>query len=117
MPMYVDQPLFSDQELLLRRLGFITHQFFPPVVGHALKPFIANGDPHGPLSQMFWADVVFIRDFTRLDRLTPVQLIKLAMILHDVYGSVDVANLALAAYDRVQGTELSASYVAAVSRG
>jgi hypothetical protein len=59
---------------------------------------------------------VFIRDFRRFDRLSPAQLIKLAMILNDVYGSFDVANLALTAYDKVRGTNLSPTYIEAVCR-
>jgi hypothetical protein len=77
-----------------------------------LKPFAVGGDSHGPLSQLFWADVIFIKDITRLDRLRPVQLLKLAIILHDVYKSVDVAHLVLEAYDRVSHTGMAPKYQA-----
>ena len=94
VPMYVGQPLFSEQELFLRKLGLQVHKFFE-MQGHVLKPFVVSGDVHAPLSQVFWADVIFIKDITRLDRLRPEQLLKLAVILHDVYSSVDVAHLVL----------------------
>jgi FkbM family methyltransferase len=110
VPMYVGQPLFSEQELFLRKFGLQVHKFFE-IQGHVLKPLLVNGDSHAPLSQVFWADVIFIKDITRLDRLRPEQLLKLAIILHDVYGSVDVAHHVLEAYDRASGTALAPVYL------
>jgi FkbM family methyltransferase len=110
VPMYVGQPLFSEQELFLRKFGLQVHKFFE-MQGHVLKPLLVNGDSHAPLSQVFWADVIFIKDITRLDRLRPQQLLKLAIILHDVYGSFDVAHLLLEAYDRAAGTALAPVYL------
>ena len=114
VPMYLDQPLYSDQAALLRRFGLVTHKFFE-LVGHVLKPFLAQGDGHAPLSQIFWADVVFVKDFTRFDELQPGQLLKLAAILHDVYGSIDVAHLALAAHDRLSGSMIAPRYAGMVT--
>jgi FkbM family methyltransferase len=111
VPMYEDQPLFSEQELFLRRFGLQVHKFFE-MQGHVLKPFAVRGDDHAPLSQVFWADVVFVKDITRLERLRPEQLLKLAIILHEVYGSFDVAHLAFAAYDRAVGAALAPKYKA-----
>jgi FkbM family methyltransferase len=111
VPMYVGQPLFSEQELFLRKLGLQVHKFFE-LRGHVLKPFIVRGDQHAPLSQVFWADVIFIKDITHLERLRPEQLLKLAIILHDVYGSVDVAHLMLQAYDRASHTAMAPKYEA-----
>jgi FkbM family methyltransferase len=109
VPMYEGQPLFSEQELFLRKLGLQVHKFIE-MHGHVLKPFAVNGNKHRSLSQVFWTDVVFIKDITRLDRLRPAQLLKLAVILHDVYTSVDVAHLVLEAYDRASGTTLAPKY-------
>jgi FkbM family methyltransferase len=111
VPMYEGQPLFSEQELFLRKFGLQVHKFFE-MQGHVLKPFAVRGDNHAPLSQVFWADVVFVKDITRLERLRPEQLLKLAIILHEVYGSFDVAHLAFAAYDRAVGAALAPKYKA-----
>ena len=73
-----------------------------------------NGDGHAPLSQVFWADVVFIKDITRPDLLSSDQLLKSAVILHEVYRSIDVAHLFLRAYDERHGTGLAAKYMAAI---
>jgi FkbM family methyltransferase len=113
VPMYEGQPLFSEQELFLRKFGLQVHKFFE-IQGHVLKPFAVNGNLHAPLSQVFWADVIFIKDITRLDRLRPEQLLKLAIILHDVYRSVDVAHLVLEAYDRASHTALAPAYQASL---
>jgi FkbM family methyltransferase len=113
VPMYEGQPLFSEQELFLRRFGLQVHKFFE-IQGHVLKPFAVNGNLHAPLSQVFWADVIFIKDITRLDRLRSEQLLKLAIILHDVYRSVDVAHLVLEAYDRASHTALAPAYQASL---
>ena len=113
VPMYVGQPLFSEQELALRDHGLRVHKFLT-LTGHALKPFLVNGDGHAPLSQVFWADVVFIKDITRPDLLSSDQLLKSAVILHEVYRSIDVAHLFLRAYDERHGTGLAATYMAAV---
>jgi FkbM family methyltransferase len=115
VPMYVDQPLFSEQELSLRQHGLMMHKF-AELAGHVLKPFSVNGDAHAPLSQIFWADVVFIKDITKLNLLSPEQLLKLAIILHDIYRSMDVVHVVLGAYDERQGTRIAPKYVEAMLR-
>ena len=116
VPMYVGQPLFSEQEMFLRRIGFMTHKF-DPLVGHALKPFAVQGDAHAPLSQVFWADVIFIRDITRLGLLTPTQLLKMAVILNDIYRSYDVVHLILQAHDARTGTGYAARFLGEICPG
>ncbi len=110
VPMYEGQPLFSDQEIFLRRFGLMVHKF-DELVGYALKPFAQVRSADAPLSQIFWADVVFIRNLTALDRLTPHQLLKTAAILHHAYGSIDVVNLCLQTHDSLTGSAYAAPYV------
>jgi hypothetical protein len=38
------------------------------------------------------------------------KLLKAAVVLHEAYGSIDMAHHALAAYDSTQGTDLAARY-------
>lgn len=115
VPMYVNQPLYADQASFLQKFGLYTHKFYE-VAGHVLKPFAVRGDKHAPLSQLFWADVIFIRDLTKLDTLTPHQLLRLASILNDIYQSFDVAHLALAAYDRKTGSSYAPAYAMLLQR-
>ena len=102
LPMYENQPLFSEVEQFLRAQGFWFHRF-APLVSRVLSPMRINKDPYAGLSQVFWADSVFVRDFTRFDSLPAEKLLKLALILHDIYGSFDVALQALLSYDRATG--------------
>ncbi|TAN55678.1 MAG: FkbM family methyltransferase, partial [Magnetospirillum sp.] len=64
MPMYVGQPLFSEVESFLRGRGFMLHRFFP-LVSRVVRPLLVNNDIRAGLSQLLWADAVFVRDITR----------------------------------------------------
>lgn len=99
VPMYREQPLFADVDRALRESGFLFHKFFG-VAGRMFKPLINNNDVNAPGSQLLWADAVYIRNFMHLDGLSPAQLLKLAIILHEIYGSLDVCAFVLQAYDR-----------------
>lgn len=108
VPLYRHQPLFGDMQRFLADQGFLFHKFLD-VGGRALKP-MRLADPHAPISQMLWADAIFVRDFTRLDRLSDRQLLKLAALLHQIYHSMDLALLVLREYDRRRGGHLGRNY-------
>jgi FkbM family methyltransferase len=102
LEMYQGQPLFSDVERFLRARGFVVHRF-EPLVGRDFQPLLFGTDPYKGHSQLLWADAIFVRDFTRLDRLDPGQLLRLAVILHDCYRSHDLVLFLLREYDRRTG--------------
>jgi FkbM family methyltransferase len=109
LPMYRGQPLFSDLDPWLRARGFVLHRI--PVIGVRLfDPFTSN-DPLAAASQSLWCDVVYVRDFLALDRLSEPQLLKLAAIMHENYRAYDFAALALGAVDRRAGSDLYDRYV------
>lgn len=110
IPMYENQPLFSDVDLFLREQGFVLHRFIDQT-SRVIKPLIVDNNPYAGLSQLLWADAIFIRDFTRFDLLNPVQLLKIALILHDVYSSFDVALRALLTRDAMLGTRVGEAYL------
>lgn len=109
IPLYEDQPLFADVDQLLRGQGFMFHRFLG-MSGRTYSPLMVNGNPNAALSQMLWSDAVYVPDLTRLDRLQPHALLKLAALLHEIYGSVDLAHVVLAAYDRQCGTSHAQRY-------
>ncbi len=109
VPLYEDQPLFAEVDQLLRRQGFMFHRFLG-LAGRAYTPLMVNGDPNAPLSQMLWADAVYVPDLNRLDRLEPTRLLKLAALLHEIYGSFDLSHLVLVTYDRQCGTSIAERY-------
>lgn len=115
MPMYENQPLFSDVDLFLRKHGFMLHRFVQQV-SRVVKPLIVDNNPYAGLSQSLWADAIFIRDFTRFDQLSPQQLLKIALILHDVYSSFDVALRALLTRDAMLGTRFGEAYLRKLER-
>lgn len=110
LPLYKNQPLFAEVEAHLMARGFMLHRFWP-LKSRMVRPLLANGDLFLALGQVFDADAVFIRDFRRLDLLEVSKLEALATLLHDLYGSFDIAFLALEEIDRRRGTNLAEKYL------
>lgn len=109
VPLYENQPLFAEVDQLLRGQGFMFHRFLG-LAGRAYSPLMVNGDPNAPLSQMLWADAVYVPDLDRLHHLEPERLLKLAALLHEIYGSLDLCHLVLVTYDRRCATSLAERY-------
>lgn len=116
VPLYENQYLFAEIDQELRQFGFLFHKFIG-IAGRAFKPVFVEGGPSKMLSQMLWADAVYVKDFTKLEDLPVDKLLKMAIILNDVYGSVDLANLALETYDKKTGGSLAETYKATLVDG
>jgi len=99
IPMYLGQPLFADIDPLMRASGFMLHRFEPMVL-RDVKPLLFGDDHYAGHSQAVWADAIYVRDLTRLERLDVNQLLKLAVIMHDCYRSYDVVLYLLREHDR-----------------
>lgn len=110
VPMYVGQPLFADVDGHLRGAGFAFHKL-DGAAGRPFKPLQKGKNPNVPFGQMLWGDAVYARDFMALDRLTPDKLLAMAVILHEVYGSVDLVHLALLAYDEQTSDHVAGAYI------
>jgi len=95
--LYKDQPLFGHIQSMLDAEGFVLHKLVDlvgrPVRGWDVTP------PLQPVSQMLWADAIFLRDFNRLDLFNDEELLKAATILNDVYLSYDMVFLLLREHD------------------
>jgi len=115
LPMYRNQPLFSEVEMFLRGLGFALHKF-EQLVTRTVRPVMVDGSIYGGLGQLFWADAVFVRDFTRLALLSNEKLRNAALVLHDVYKSYDLVARFLLEHDQRAGTTFSTAYMDALSR-
>jgi hypothetical protein len=96
--MYKGQPLFADVDQFLRRAGFVFHRF-ASVHGRPMKPIFFLDNPLRPISQQMWADAVYVRDLWELQDFSVSQLLRTALILHEVYHSYDVAHHMLAKAD------------------
>ena len=110
MTVYENQPLFADVDRELRAQGFVPH-CFAGVRQVGISPILFEGDPPTPRNQIFEADIVYVRDFSKPELLTTEQLQHLALIAHYCYGSFDLAAFcvhALAA--RSDGGDLDKRY-------
>lgn len=110
VPLYKNQALFAEIDQHLRREGYSFHKFCG-ICGRTFKPLVVNGNLNQAMSQQLWTDAVYVKDFMHLDRLQPEKLLKLAIIMHLIYGSFDLAAFVLRAYDAKTGANLAELYV------
>lgn len=113
LELYEGQPLFSDIEIFLRKHGFMLshfHNFQSRIVSPMSFGNNWRKNLYGSINQIMWADAIFMRNLTQLNRLSDSQLLKMARILHDCYKSVDVCFRLLREYDRRTGQQLSTKY-------
>ena len=113
VPLYKGQPLLADVDRFLRERGFEFH-FFPGLFGRAFKPMLMRNDAQAHFRQTLWGDAVYVPAFDRLPTLPPVQLMKLAVLLHELYQSYDLAHHALSLADARTGGGLAPAYFAMV---
>ena len=114
VPLYEGQPLFAELDGFMRRNGFLLHRLVD-VSGRPLRPFSSVGNCYRPISQILWADAVYIKDFTCLEKLPADMLLKTAVVLHEAYASIDMVALVLKAYDAKAGTALCDAYMARIA--
>jgi len=110
VPLYKEQPLFGDIRCFLREKGFLLHKFID-MSGRCFRPISTSNSPYVPMSQLLYADAIFVRDFTRLDRLSDTDLLFMAIIMNDIYRSYDFVSFLLAEYDERQGTEFRKAFL------
>ncbi len=108
IPLYRGQPLFGDLQCFLREQGFVLHKFVD-LGGRPFRP-VRPKNVFAPMSQAMWADAVFVRDFSRLDRYSEEDLINAATILHVIYRSYDLVGVLLREFDRRQASSLWSRY-------
>ena len=110
LPMYRNQPLFSEIDAFLRGQGLVLHKI-SGMKGATFKLPGIDVELAGTVNQMMWGEAVYVRDFMKLDALSAAALLKLAVILHENYGSCDLAAVVLDAHDRKAGSELTDRYL------
>jgi FkbM family methyltransferase len=118
IPLYTDQPLFAEVDQILRKHGFLFHKFFHgAIIGRTFKPLIVNNNVNQALSQALWADAIFVKNFLHYDQTPPEKLLKLAVILHDVYASYDLVHYILSEYDKQTSAKYAEQYLQLLCKG
>ena len=111
VPFYQDQALYAELDQKLRQAGFWFHRF-DSTQSRVFKPLVIDNDVFGGLSQELWSDAVYVRRFVDFPELSIEQLFKIALFAHDIYGSFDLAALALNTIDKREGTSYQPRYFA-----
>ncbi|MDR3614357.1 MAG: FkbM family methyltransferase [Candidatus Obscuribacterales bacterium] len=107
LPIYKEQPLFADIDDLMREGGFVFHKFVN-MSGRRFKTFQNETANSVKESQLLWADAIYIKNVNA--ELSGEKLLKLALLLHDVYSSFDLCHHVLKQYDGLRGTTLANDY-------
>jgi len=110
VPLYKNQPLFSDLDIYLRKNNFYFHRF-AAIVGRMFKPLIDTQDANSWISQPLWSDAVYVTNFMKLGQLSTIKLTKLATILHTVYGSYDLCLATLIELDKKASSSFAEDYL------
>lgn len=108
VPFYKEQPLFSEIDQQLRKLGFVLHAFtslhYQPFLPLSVSEKVNRG-------QLLWTDAHYIRPFTEFHALAEKSLLRIATVAHEVYRSYSLAALALRHYDQKCGATLEKTYL------
>ena len=89
--LYQNQPGFGEIDSALRALGFIPHMI-ANVEKRMILPIQNVNDRLAHINQILEDDMVYVRDFTRGDKMSVEQLKHLALVAHYCYGSFDLAG-------------------------
>ena len=111
LPMYVNQPLFSDVDVFLRKQGFILHRF-ANLYSRVITPLLLNDDPYAEMDQLLWGDAIYIKDFTKPHLLSDQHLLAMCRVMHEIYHSLDLVLHLLKEYDSRKNTNVSDAYLA-----
>jgi FkbM family methyltransferase len=89
VPLYKDQPTFGEVDLELRHSGFLPHTF-AELNKRLIAPLVGQ-NPYQGINQLLEGDIVYVRDFSRPERIAPEQFKHLALVAHHCYSSFDLA--------------------------
>lgn len=110
VPIYKEQPLFADQDIFLRGQGFCFHTMMD-FKKRAYRPLVINGNVRNGLNQICTVDVIYFASWERMQTLAPEKLVKLAILLDQIYKSYDLAQAVLKIYDEREGTDIWNTYM------
>jgi FkbM family methyltransferase len=89
LQLYKNQPLFGEIDIELRSLGFVPHHMVH-VNTRTILPTYHESMPQSGVNQAIFADIVYVRDFSKGELMDDEQLKHLAIIAYQCYGSFDL---------------------------
>ena len=114
LELYKNQPLFADVDTALRRAGFQFHTFLG-ASSRCYKPVnLPNSGSQG-VRQLLWGDAVYFRSVETWPSMETADLIKMAVILQDLYQSFDVVAAILQMLDQRDGSDLAQPFFRSVA--
>jgi len=90
LELYDGQPSFAAIDRELRGQGFVPHMW-AELHNAGVAPLTVSAAPGQGRNQLLEGDFVYVRDFRYPERMTDEQIKCLALVLHTVYGSIDLA--------------------------
>lgn len=87
---YENQPAFGEIDIELQSLGFVPH-FAVTAFVRMIAPMLPIAQGHGGLRQIHEIDLLYVRNFARLELMSDEQLKHLALLAHHCFGSFDLA--------------------------
>jgi hypothetical protein len=110
---YRGQPLFAEVDRFLRSHGFMFHRLIN-TEGRSLQPVTGAFENKAGSGQTLWSDAVYVRDIRTWDALPDDGLLKMAALLHEIYGSYDFAAKLLHIHSRRTGSVFYDRYTEAL---
>lgn len=104
VPLYEGQPLFADIDVAMRNAGFLFHRF-TDIKGATFRPLSARA-PNPFRGQILWGDAVYVKDFRNLRSLGLQRILKLAVIMQQLYEANDFCLHALQVAEELGGPKV-----------
>lgn len=117
LPIYKDQPLFSDVDIELRENDFHLMRF-NDIFSRQLQPCVFSNDIHHSGAVQLWAySAYYMRNLLSLKALPTNKLIKMAFLIDAVWNQKDVPMHILYMLDQREGTKYLQGYMDAIYAG
>lgn len=95
---YQHENLFTEIDGFMRQKGFVLLDF-ARLGRQRYKSFDSSSTYFFQASRLLWADCIYVRQLDRMHELGDEELLKLAIICHEIYQKPDCAAEALSIYD------------------
>ena len=90
--LYENEPTFGEMDIELRKFGLIPHCLTKNHISkNIISPMVLNNDPFKNLNQIVQTNIVYVKDFRYLEKLSDIEIKKICIVAHYCYNSWDLA--------------------------